>query len=448
MGLETFWEYEWRPSDADEDDPWTRMPRLHADTEELDVCCGIELGVEYDMRIREVDTLGRASAWELVRGLVGEGTIPRPAAVDEVRVGPCGIDWSDPNRSVGVQGYKLRFANGDHRFFDSMEPAHPGLWPTPPFPKCFLPPGVLSVAVTAVNADGLESVPTISIVEIDDPALPNVVVVHDEATGGFSGTIQGGAVDAGVLKATIDPNQFFWPQARGADLFWHVDDERLFWKNDVELFWPQDIGDDEPFWPADDDEVFWDAKYRPLEYSFILTPQTQARDALLTVSFDVTTPGARLQYRVESALFWDPDATDFWDADDDALFWPQGVGAWRPWNGSIGGVTAQPIEFRLQLPGGHVRPEVASIEAKITAPDQFESFQKLPITAEGTRLPLSRTYAHVEIESWMIHYMVAHADAIAVKLGDTDGGKGPLIYVVNFLGAPVVGLIDIRIRGY
>ena len=445
MSVEEFWEYEYRVTGADEDDPWTRAPRVLADAEELRIT-DVELGVAYDVRARCIDSRGRASAWTLIEAMEPEGATAPPAPVTDVRVGPCGVTWSDPDRSVNVVGYRLRHAAGDYRYFPGMDEAHPGIWPEPPFPKCFLPPGVRAIAVTAVDADGRESEPVITIAELDTaPPLANAIATQNQYSLGWPGTIQGGSNAGLTLDAGVDPNDFFWAQPRGADLIWDPDDQASYWPADAVNFWPQDIGDEEPFWPVDDALEFWDPRYLPLVYTFTVTPAPAAAAEQLAVAVSASVPGARVEFRTQDDLFWDLDPILFWDADDNAYFWPQTEAPWRPWPGTVQSLTPQNVEFRVTLPGGLVQGQVTGVIATVTAPDQLERFANVAIPVEGRRLAPAGRYSRVALQELLVHHGSA---AVSAVFADLDATRGPLVFVLNGSGVPTSGVIDATLRGF
>lgn len=447
MSTEEFWEYEWRRHGADEDEPWTRGPRVHTDVEQLEICCGVELGEVYDVRARCVDTLGRASAWTTIEGLDVEGRTAPPAAPTDIRVGPCGVTWNDPNRDVAIAGYRVKHAPGRFEYFDAMEPAHVGIWPGPPFPKCFIPGGARTIAVVAVNTDGIESEPVFSVEDLGPvaPVLTNVVQTIDLADGGFPGTIHGGT-GGSTLTAIQDINEFFWPLPRGADLFWAEDDDELFWANDDAEFWNQDIGDDEPFWPVDDEALFWDPRWLPVEYVFTVTPKPNVIDPLVSVDVVADTPGWRLEYRQANDVFWEPDPVPFWNDDDDELFWAQDEGEWRPWPGKIESFTAQATDFRLTVPGGASQSNVTTLKVLVSAEDQLERFENLAIAPSGLRLPIAGKYERVRVESMVL---AAGSAGLTPLVLDQDGSRGPLIAIVDANQLAVGGtLAHVTIRGY
>lgn len=213
-------------------------------------------------------------------------------------------------------------------------------------------------------------------------------------------------------------------------------------KDANDLFW----GDDRSlFWDGADTDLYWSpASYQQLTYVFGYAVQASEAGARLTLLETITAAAYTIEYRYDAqGLFWGNDADYFWAGADADLFWGPPTN-WAVWPGAIDGIVEGRIEFRIIAQAGSVRAVISQLALQFDVVDESEEINNLPISALGTRLPLTKTYR--SINNLQLTLQADGGSAINARWVDKLK-TGPLVICVNTAGAQVAGNLDARVQG-
>jgi hypothetical protein len=131
-------------------------------------------------------------------------------------------------------------------------------------------------------------------------------------------------------------------------------------------------------------------------------------------------------------------------ATDSAVFWEEGVGAWRPWPGMLLSLTREQLDYRVTIQGGLTQGIIFDFPLVVTLPAIEETLDDLVIGAAGSRLPIARTYR--EILNVALTLQDDGGSAASIRLVD-KAPTGPLVKAFNNAGTGVTATIDARLRG-
>ena len=156
-----------RTPDGEENDldsRWRRYERAAPGIDEGSfTVLGLELDVEYDVRVRTVDDeTGAFSEWVTYEGRVVEKDALGPSAPSQVRLtkNDC-LTWEMPEETLDLRGFRVRWISCPCHDDDYLtaEIVHEGLVDHAPFLLCRVPKGRGTFFVTAVDYDDNESEP-------------------------------------------------------------------------------------------------------------------------------------------------------------------------------------------------------------------------------------------------------------------------------------------------
>jgi hypothetical protein len=345
--------------------------------------------------------------------------LTRPSDVKSLRISGTRLSWNavaDPD----VVGYRARYHYGDRRVWEDAAPMHEGLITNNPWPMPMNLAGQVTIMLKAVDAAGLESVSAAVIVtDFGDADIANVIVTRDFAAASFPGTITGGALVAGELRAN------------GITKLYNPDRSAPFYNANRRA----------PFYPV---QQYGELAYETVTYR----PSAVLAGSVMTLELDVAGGPYYVEYRqIAPTPFYKSDrSAAFYNPDRSAPFYAP-AGDYRPWPGSII-VKSKPYQFRIRTAQGAVRGVIRAITAVIDAPDLEQFSDDLVVPAGGLRVPL--TVGFTQIQNVQLTLQESGTGATGVHYRDKaiDGSDGPLIECVNAAGVPVDGIVDVRLKGY
>lgn len=408
-GVETQWRV------AGSDGPWEKAALAPADATEVSLFA-VEEGETYELRLRYALRAGDPGPWTAVRTHTVVGKTSPPPDVTDLRLEAGVLRWSYPSPPPDFAGFVIRTRPGTVAAWDDAAPLTDGLLTATQLDASRLPGGTLTVLVKAVDVTGRESAnAAVLIKEIGDPIVANLVLSRDYAAEDFPGTLVGGSLIAGALKAD---------DTGGA--FWSGNDEA-------------------PFWGLDPQEAFWTQSFVAMTYTAELLPDAEAVPARLRLDTEISGGRWELAYRsAGESLFWGANAAaPFWSADGDLLWSP--ADAFRPWPGAID-ATRQRYELQAMTAAGIEQGVISGFAAALDVPDIVEHFDDVVLPATGARLPIAESYR--AIKNVQLTLQDDGGDAESVKILDKDAGLGPLVRAFDGAGAGASALIDASVQGY
>lgn len=448
------YEVSYRRVDQVDDDeaPWTEMPRISAAAEGVQLT-GLVDGATYQIRLRRVNEAGDVTGWSYQRLTltppVRELLPPEGIALTDDNC----LTWKTPPMELATAGYEIRHAPGDERSWESMEPAHEGLWQSPPLPLCGIPGGERTFAVRTVDTDGNASSPAIIITTprpLDDQ-LEHVMMSFEDSGASWPGTIVGGSSAGAVVASPAEPLLWQTSVGHAVDL-WDDSPGALLWPPGADL-WPRRPGGDAPLWDPAPSAGLWGPYYRAATYVRTFeVPSSVGSGAAgrgrLTLDVEASPAGWRVEYRRQRVLLWpDPSVPGqpLWDTDPDADLWPTSPEPWLPWPGKEDRVGSGLYELRVTLRSGGVAGRLERLGVKVTAPEISERITNLPIPAL-TAVPLTKTFT--EIKDVDIQLVSATGmTGISSHVVDMDP-KGPHVVVLDASHLPAPAIANVTVRGW
>ncbi len=190
----THYEIEFKKTSED-DTAWRQVADVsHRATLKSTLIPNVDDAVNYDVRVRTINTARVASAWTTVTNhtVVGKTAAPSNADSFLVNVQPDGTreyTWSHANPPVDLDGYHIRYKSGTGHVWADMDPLHTGVLKASPFESNLLPAGEYTFALKSVDTTGNEATSEIVIQQtIADPRIPNALQTVDMHSLGFPGT--------------------------------------------------------------------------------------------------------------------------------------------------------------------------------------------------------------------------------------------------------------------
>lgn len=168
----------------------------------------VEDGVEYDVRVRAVNSIGVRGAWayELSHTVIGKTEAPAEPTVftvSRLADGTRRYAWTVASTPADVRsggGYKVRYYAGTTSDWSAMTDMHSGLLTHSPFENNELAAGTYTWAIKTVDSSGNESAAARFINgTIGDPRLKNVLLQRIEQDLAWPGTRTGCFVHANTL---------------------------------------------------------------------------------------------------------------------------------------------------------------------------------------------------------------------------------------------------------
>lgn len=388
----------------------------------------VETGELYEVQARASTREGVSSSWSspVVHRVVGETSLP--PNVPSAQIEGDALAWEYPSREIvrDLAGFLLRWRTGAgaRGSWESARPLHPGVWPASPFPIAGRVPAdrPVTVYIKAVDRGGRESAIPARLVFTRRGALGNVILTVDHRALGWPGDKTDCAVDAGDLAADLTANdgtQPLFPTAAGVPIF-----------------------------PEDPSAPIFGAHSKACSYVATFTPGTESIGRRLALDAEVTPERAvsRLDYRFRGPgiLFpEDPHAPLF---PSSGPLWDPEWSEWLPWPGALESPARKPYEWRLSiadLPGDRARVKTFTLESDVD--DLVESLRGVPISAAGSRLPLTKAFREIRHVSLTLQY-VAGQSARFVRLVDVEA-FGPLVEALTETLDLTAGTVDAEVRG-
>ena len=386
-------------------------------------------GAEYEVQVRAISAVGAASAWSSpMRHLVTGGLTPPPDVQDLRREGEM-LRWSLPAVPVDLDGYEIRTALGTSLAvpWNAAIPAHAGVWKVAEFPVSQLRNAAsLTVLVRAVDRGGRLSENAARLTVQLPPRGLNVLSVTDHRALGWPGTIIGGAESGGDLVATATAG----------------DDTQDAWLSD----------DSQPAWLPDDSSLAWGAGSEALTYTVPFTPSTTTVNRLVVFATQWTplSAVANTEYRELGPVpAWEADdSMSAWDVSDSALAWgDEEWSPWRPWPVTLAFALVKPYELRMSMPAQRTPNAITQMFVSIDVDDRRELVNDPPLSAMGSRLPLSSSFNRIDLVL-PTHQQVAGDTSVRVVVMDKQP-FGPLVIAFDDSGAPVASTAwDFEVIGY
>lgn len=217
---------------------WTQVPnifvtsggrvevgyRLHGDTEwkavppalgsdTSIVLSDVADGLEYDFRVRPVNSLAVPGEWAELSAYMVDGKAAPPGNVDDfaIAITPEGVrrfTWTHTNPPADVRaggGYLIRYYLGATSSWDAMTELHEGILTSGPLETTLLAAGTYTFAIKARDSSGnVSTTPVfISSAILPDPPLAGALLFRDELSLVWPGTKTSCFVDTdGFLHAT------------------------------------------------------------------------------------------------------------------------------------------------------------------------------------------------------------------------------------------------------
>jgi hypothetical protein len=381
----------------------------------------VEDGVNYDVRVRAVETVGISGAWTQAAPHMVVGKTELPPDVVTFTIEGKRLSWglvtaTDVNAGGG---YLIKYQPGTSRSWGDAIPINDGVLTSSPYDMLVVPTGPVTIMIKAVDSSGNESQNAAHIVtDLGDPFVANVVETFDRKAAGFPGTKTACTVSGGNLVAdSITP------------LMWKPDDSAAMWSSDSgDLMWAT-------------------VQYAAMTYEDTVTVSEALSGSRMTIQQIIQGDPWSIEYRENSAaLAWNADdSTLAWATDDTTLAWD--LPDFLPWPGEI--IAANSLyDFRVTAGQSQTQGIVSELTITIDAPDIEESLDNVVISVGGTRLPITESFTF--IKNVQVTVQSDGGSAISARVDDkvTTVGAGPLVHGLDATGANTSALIDARIQGW
>lgn len=358
-------------------------------------------------------SVGAVSDWRYIAHRV-IGKEEPPADVPWIALEGNTITWGTVS-DIDLAGYLLRYHYGSNRSWGDANRLHAGIVTENPYTPDSVPQGPITLMVKAVDTGGNESGFAATIqTKLGDVLVANVVEARDWKALGFPGTITGGSVVGGVLKA--NGTSTFYGGAQ-ADFF--------------------KIGDSQPFYL----DLFSHMVYE----TPVFTPTMAAIGSNMTFAFDIANGGVLIEYRVAGAdPMFSTVGTDPFYKDSGLPFYGL-PDVYQPWPGQITAKNLQ-YQFRITTYQSATQGVINVCNVVVDVPDKVANVNSVTIGASGTRLPLPVPF--LEIENVQLTLLSDSGSAVSVQIADKSATLGPMIKCLNSAGALVTGRVDAIIQGY
>lgn len=372
----------------------------------------VEAGVEYDLRLRTVGTAGETSGWLTIDRHLVIGKSSPPPDVTGLSWNDQRLVWAYPDAPPDLAGFAVRVQVGTRNSWSDALPLHDGLISSTTFPL-FRDSGVRTYLVKALDTSQNESLNAATIlVDYGSLATQNIAELVDLEALGFPGTLTQGSVIGGQLMA--DSTVAAW------------------------------TSDDAPWWTADANPA-WASAYAEMAYVATIIPPIEWLGGTLLLELTVQADGWHLDYAQDgSGPFWGDPSAIVWTADADP-FWSTDPDVYVPWTGSLKNYTRQAYRFRLTTRSGATQGRCTHYQLIFDMPDVEETVLGLALGAEGTRVPLAKTYRAIVVVAPVL--LASSGQATHVRVMDKDA-NGPLLLAFDGQGVPTAAVADVTVKGY
>ena len=363
------------------------------------------------IQVRFVSDKNMVSEWTEFYVYVEGKSNPPPDVLNLDRQG-YNITWNYDNKPLDFAGFRVYYNYGYDQWMGHAVKAHSeSLWSSPPYTTEFLPKEDITIFVVAVDTAGNESEnPAILSFNNGDVEYDNVLWSYDYAANNFPGTIKDGTVFRNTLLAT--ENQNFWKS-----------DGSKFWKEDTENFY---------------DEIL----YSPMEYMFSVPFDGSVDNAYIKLEWDIEGVYKIYYLRENRDPFYPPLENPFYKEESE-LFYSQSE--WQylmPDKLLIGN---ERVYIKIVWEDGLQQGKINALKASIDAPDVTELIPNVPISADGTRLHLTKNFKAV---TQVFLTLVGGDTAVTPRVVDYNAELGPMISVLDVNGERTTGVVNADVRGY
>jgi hypothetical protein len=374
----------------------------------------LEDGLIYIVRAKVVKpSINAESDWRYISHQVIGKSEP-PSDVPWLALEGNTITWGTV-ADIDVAGYLLRYHYGNNRSWGDANRLHAGVVTQSPFTPDSVPQGPITLMVKAIDMSGNESGVAATIqTRLGDVLVANIVEARDWQALGFPGTITGGTVVGGILKA-----------------------------NGTSSFYGQDKAD---FFKPGDSLGFYTDLFSHMVYETpIFTPTQAAVGSNMTFALDISSGGVLIEYRVSGGdAMFSTVGTDPFYKDGSLPFYGQ-PDVYQPWPGQIAAKNLQ-YQFRITTYQSAIQGVINVCNVVIDVPDKETNVNNFAVASGGTRLPLAVPFTVVE--NIQLTLLYDGGTAVGVQIVDKDAVQGPLIRCINGSGGIVAGRVNATIQGY
>lgn len=341
---------------------------------------------------------------------------------------------------IDLNGYQIRWINGDSRDWGQASPIHEGLIVSSPYISATRPAGRGTLMIKAIDTSGNESVtPAAIVLDLGDPPVANVIETIDLGARGFTGWIVNGQVNSGKVQA--NEQGAMW-NANDAASMWHYDSASM-WRAATyysmvytdEFSTPAGCSGSQLTLPATINADSWQIEYRQLGGKLFWSTDSEPM---------WSSNAAKPMYLIGQEQMWSTDSSAMWSADSTTDMWNIAI-PFMAWPGAITAVD-DTYELRIKTSFGANRGEISSLVASFDVPDIKETLIEVDISASGTRLPITKDY--FAIKGVNLTLLAGTGNAFSAKVIDKNAKLGPLVMCYDLSGNPVAGRIDAEPYGY
>lgn len=367
----------------------------------------------YQIEIRPFDALGRIGG-TTAAGYTVVGLSSPPGDVPWFAIEGNTLSWGAVP-DADLAGYLLRYHYGFNRSWGDANPLHAGLITQSPFTPDSTPQGALTLLVKAVDTSGNES-GTAAVIntKFGDVIVANVVETKDFKSLSYPGTLTGGALIGGQLKAD------------GTSVFYGAEAADFFKQGDSLAFYVDNFN-------------------RMVYETEVFTPSAAALGSNMTLNVDASGEAVFIEYRTSGANamfptigsdpFYGDDATSFYGMPD----------VYQPWPGQVAAKNLQ-YQFRITTGQSAAQGVINTCNAVIDVPDKTEKINNFVVASGGVRLPISAGFQ--VIENVQLTLETDGGGAVYMQILDKNPTLGPLIACYNASGAATSGKVDAIVQGY
>lgn len=324
------------------------------------------------------------------------------------------LRWNYTNPPRDLAGFLVRFRPGTSKSWESATPAHDNILSTTDL-QIFRRSGIQTFLVKAVDKFGNESLTAKSLtVSFDDAETENIILTENHRTLGWPGTVSGGVLVGGDLKASASA-----------------------------VMWTTETA---PMWSGDANQLMWTAAYGVMTYEFTIQPTADQLDAMLKLI--ITMQGEwSIDYQADSsALMWNATTTaPMWSGNAGLAMWDD-PGGYTQWPGQVDHLRRQPYKIRITGHAGPAQAVLQQLSVVFDVPDLVFTLEDVPISAAGTRLSLGQPLR--QIVSVRLAIQDDGGSAAYPKVLDKDPAAGPLVKLFNSSNVATTGLVDAVVHGY
>lgn len=393
----------------------------------------VEQGFLYEVQARAVSadpaTVGRTSLWSTMDVHKVTGLSNPPSDIQDLRIDNLEyLNWDQANQPVDVAGYKVKVGYGDAPTWDGAVEIDSGLV-QPPYPVRNAGFGTTrTIYVKAVDIAGNESVNAASLTtDIGTATISNTnTQIRSVAQGpSWSGTLTGGTIDSGAIKATAEANE-----SDGSVVMWP-------WEDGGQRAWSEDTSVNR--WAR--------TRYQEMAYEWAFS--TSESDAPFRLKLDlsgITSSQYSIEY-TQDVAFWSTDSASFWSGMDNKEFYDTFT-SYQPWPGYVESEVSTDYTFKFVAPAGTTRAVVGNITNTVDGLPVEDSGSGFSVAASGTvRLTLNKTFKVIRSVSISVRNVVGES-ALSWKILDLNATNGPSVELYNSGGTRVAGTVDYYIIGY